>query len=207
MSAVPRTSRAAAIGAVALGVAIAGAAIGALWAQIAPPIHGVVALTRDGERAQVYLGNEANHFFVAPSLALGLLAVLAVTAAALAWQWKAHRGPGMVAGLSIGLVAAAALTTLVGSRLLHGRYGAVNIDAAPVTPDHRVYYFVEAPPVFFGHTPFQIAATLLLPAGAAALGYGLCAAWTARDDLGGYPAVEPVAAASPQAPGITADGR
>jgi hypothetical protein len=195
-------------------VAAAGTAIGVLWAQIAPPIRGVVALARDGERVQAYLGDEADHFFVAPFLVLGLSGVLAVVAAALAWQWQAHRGPEMVAGLSVGLVAATALTTLVGSRLVYHWYGAVNIDEAPVTPEHRVYYFVEAPPVFFGHTPFQVAATLLVPAAAAALGYGLCAAWTTRDDLGGYPAVEPPdlgepesPAASPQAPGVTTDGR
>jgi hypothetical protein len=95
----------------------------------------------------------------------------------------------------------------------------VNVDGAPVTPDDKVYYFVEAPPVFFGHTPFQVAATLLMPAAAAALGYGLCAAWTTRDDLGGYPADESAglqtltsgeqtpAAASPQVPGVTTDGQ
>jgi len=29
---------------------------------------------------------------------------------------------------------------------------------------HRVHYVIEAPAVFFGHTPLQIAATFLLPA-------------------------------------------
>jgi hypothetical protein len=220
----PRTPRAAAIGIVTVGVAAAGAALGVLWAWIAPPIHGVVALTRDGERVQAYLGNESDHFFVAPFLVLGLLGVLAVVTAALAWQWQAHRGPGMAAGLSVGLVAAAAAIVLVGAQLVHRRYGVVDVDAAPVTPDHRVYYFAEAPPVFFGHTPLQIAATLLLPAAAGALAYGLCVVWTARDDLGGHPAVEPadLGAApayrgpapavmlrvppSAPAPGVTADG-
>jgi hypothetical protein len=186
----PRISRAAATGIVAAGVVAAGAVIGVLWAQIAPPIHGVVALTRDGERMQAYLGNEADHFFVAPFLVLGLLGVLAVVAAALAWQWKAHRGPAMVAGLSGGLVAAAALTTLVGAPLVHRRYGVVDVDAAPVTLDRRVYYFTEAPPVFFGHTLPLVVVTLLAPAAAAALAYALCATWIARDDLGGYPAVD-----------------
>jgi MFS family permease len=221
----PRTPRAAAIGVVTAAVAAVGAAIGVLWAQIAPPIHGVVALTHDGERVQAYLGNESEHFFVGPFLVLGLLGVLAVVSATLAWQWQAHRGPGMVAGLSIGLVAAAALSTLVGSQLVSRWYGAVKIDEAPVTPDHRVYYFTEAPPVFFGDTPLQVATTLLVPAGAAALGYALCAAWTTRDDLGGYPAFEaatepaapgappacgtptPGAVPSSQPPDVTADGR
>ncbi len=181
-------SRLAAIAMVAGAATGAGAALGVLWACIAPPIHGVVALTRGGERVQAYLGDEGEFFFVAPVLALGLLGVLAVVAAALAWQWRAHRGPGMVAGLSVGLIAAAALAVLVGAGLVRRRYGAVDVETAPVTPDQRFYYFTEAPPVLFGHAPLQVATALLLPAAAAALVYALCATWTARDDLGGYPA-------------------
>lgn len=193
---VPRVPRPIALAAVAGGAAAAGATAGLLWAQIAPPIHGAVALTRDGERVQAYLGDEGEHFFVAPFLVLGLLGVLAVVAATLAWQWRAHRGPAMVAGLSVGLVAAAALAVLVGAQLVHRRYGLLDIQAAPVSPEHRVHYFTEAPPVFFGHTPLQIATVLLLPAAVAALVYALCATWTPRDDLGGHPPV----------PTVTADG-
>lgn len=198
----PRIPRRAAIGAVMLGSAAAGAAAGVLWAQIAPPIHGVVALTRGGERVQAFLGDEADRFFVAPFLMLGLVTVVGLVTAALAWQWQAHRGPGMVAGLSAGLVAAAALGTLGGAWLVHRRYPPVDVDTAPVTPESRVYYFAEAPPAFFGHTALQVAATILVPAGAAALAYALCATWTARDDLGGYPPVEP----ANSAPGLTSGG-
>ncbi|HEU4363655.1 MAG TPA: DUF2567 domain-containing protein [Mycobacterium sp.] len=197
----PHVPRLVAVVAVAMGVAAAGATIGLLWAQVAPAIHGAVALTRDGERVRAYLGDEGEHFFVAPFLMLGLLAVLAVLAATLAWQWVAHRGPGMVAGLSIGLVASAALAVLVGAQLVHRRYGVVDVEAAPVTPDHRVSYFTEAPPVFFGQAPMQIAATLLLPAAAAALAYALGVTWTHRDDLGGYPPAPDLAE-----PRVTADG-
>src|SRR5699024_7443114 len=132
----PRTPRAAGVATVAVGVAAAGAAIGVLWARVAPPIHGGVALTRDGERVPAYLGNEEEHFFVAPLLVLGLLGVLAVVAAALAWQWRAHRGPAMVAGLALGLIASAALAVLVGAQWVHRRYGALDVEAAPVTPEH-----------------------------------------------------------------------
>ena len=79
------------------------------------------------------------------------------------------------------------LAALTGSELVLRRYGTIDIDAAPVSPEHRVHYVAEAPPVFFGHTPLQIAASLLLPAATAALVYGLCATWSTRDDLGGYP--------------------
>lgn len=189
----------------AAGLAATGLPIGALWAWIAPPIHGVVALTRGGERVQAYLGNEAEHFFVAPSLLLGLLGVLAVVSAALVWQWRAHRGPGMIAALSAGLSAAATLAVLTGGVMVRRRYGTIDVDAAPVTPEHRVHYVAEGPPVFFGHTPLQVAASLLLPAATAALVYGVCATWSTRDDLGGYPP-EPARQPLTPAPTVTAEG-
>lgn len=183
----PRITRLRAAGVIAAGLALAGPLLGVLWAWIAPSVHGVVALTRSGERVQAYLGSEAENLFVAPVLLLALLGAVAVVTATLAWQWRAHRGPGMIAGLSVGLIAAAGAAVLVGHRLVLRRYGVIDVDSAPVTPEHRIYYVTEGPPVFLGHTPLQIAATLLLPAATAALVYGLCATWCGRDDLGGYP--------------------
>jgi Protein of unknown function (DUF2567) len=196
----PRISRRRAAVAMAAGLLPAGALSGALWAWIAPPIHGVVALTRQGERLHDYLGDESEHFFVAPFLMLGLLNVVAAVAAVLAWQWRAHRGPGMVAGLCSGAVIGASLAAAVGVLLVHLRYGAVNFAAAPVTHDHPFYYFTEAPPVFFGRRGLQIACTLLLPAMTAALVYAVPAAATARDDLGGYPAIDPSYPRTTEAP-------
>ncbi|MGH3970134.1 MAG: DUF2567 domain-containing protein [Mycobacterium sp.] len=191
---VPRTSRRRAIGTVAAGLLLTGVPIGGLWAWIAPAVHGVVALTPDGDRVHDYLGDESEHFFVAPVLMLGLVSVVAVVAAVLVWQWRAHRGPGMVAGLCAGVVGTAAAAAGVGAVLVHLHYGTVNLDVAPVTHDNPVYYFTEAPPVLFGHTALQVACTLLLPAAAAALVYAALVAATARDDLGGYPRVEPAPA-------------
>jgi hypothetical protein len=53
-----------------------------------------------------------------------------------------------------------------------------------------VHYFIEAPPVFASHGPFQIAVTLMLPAALAALVYALMAVAAPRDDLGAWPAVD-----------------
>lgn len=195
-----RTSRRRAIAAVVAGLLVTGVVIGGLWAWTAPPIHGVVALTRSGERVHDYLGDEADHFFVAAFLVLGLLNVVAVVAPVLVWQWRAHRGPAMVVALSTGVVGAAAAATAVGALLVHLRYGAVDIPGAPVTPENRVYYFTEAPPVFFGHGPLHVACTLLLPAATAALVYALLAAGAARDDLGGYPAADSMSASAATVP-------
>jgi hypothetical protein len=172
------------------GLTVACAVVGALWAWLAPPLHGVVALTKSGERIKAYLGNEADHFFIAAFLLVGMLGAVAVVAAVLLWQWRAHRGPAMVAALSIGVAAGTGAAAGVGAVLARLRYGAIDMAAAPVSPEHRVHYVVEAPAVFFGHSPLQIAATILLPAAAAALVYALMAVSTARDDLGAWPPVE-----------------
>jgi hypothetical protein len=199
----PRTSRRRAVYATAAGLLIAGVLVGGLWAWIAPPIHGVVVLTHSGDRLHDYLGSESDHFFVAAFLMLGLLNVVAAVAAVLAWQWRAHRGPGMVTGLCAGVVIAAGAAVGVGVLLVHLRYGAIDFATAPVSHDHPVYYFTEAPPVFFGRTALQIACTLLLPASTAALVYAVPVAGTARDDLGGYPAVDTVYPRPAKAPTTT----
>jgi hypothetical protein len=186
----PRISRRNAAVIVVAGLAVTGAAVGALWAWLAPPVHGVVALTRDGERIRAYLGNESDHFFVSAFLVVGMLGVLAVVAALLVWQWRAHRGPLMVVALAIGSALAAGAAAGVGALLVHRRYGTIDVAAAPISPEHRVHYVVEAPAVFFGHSPLLIAATVLFPVAIASLVYALMTVATARDDLGAWPPVE-----------------
>ena len=146
----PRISRRRAALIVVIGLAMAGTLIGALWAWIAPPIRGVVALTRSGERVRAYLGNEADHFFIGAFLIVGMLSVLAVVAAVLVWQWRAHRGPILVAALSVGSAAAAAAAAGVGAVLVRWRYGTIDVAAAPISPGHRVHYVTEAPPCSSG---------------------------------------------------------
>jgi hypothetical protein len=189
----PRNSRRRAVAVTFAGLTVAGALVGALWAWLAPPIHGLVALTKRGERVKAFLGNESDNFFIGAFLIVGILGALAVVAAVLLWQWRAHRGPAMVAALAIGSAAASGAAAGVGAVLAHWRYGAIDIAGAPVSPEHRVHYVIEAPSVFFGHSPLQIAATILLPAATAALVYALMAVSTQRDDLGAWPPVdEPV---------------
>jgi hypothetical protein len=179
-----RASRLRAIVLAALGLSATGVLVGALWAWMAPPIHLVVAMTRSGERVHEYLGTESQHFFDVPALMLGLLTVLAVVASVLTWQWRRLRGPGMVIGLTIGMVGAAALASAVGAVLVLLRYGALDVDRVPVLGSPAVSYVIQAPPVFFGPGPLQMAATLLWPAAIAALVYAMLAAGSAHDDLG-----------------------
>ncbi|MEE6176672.1 DUF2567 domain-containing protein [Mycobacterium sp. 050134] len=185
-----------------LGLSVVGALLGGVWAWIAPPIHAVVAITRAGERVHDYLGNESEHFFDAPCLMLGLLTVLAVVGAVLVWQWRDHRGPGMVVGLSVGMLVAAAAASAVGAVLVRLGYGALDVDAVPLVGKPAVAYVIEAPPVFFSDQPLQAAATLGWPVAIAALVYAVLAASDVRDDLGALPAhvtpgpIEPEAAVS-----------
>lgn len=200
---VPR-NRAAAI--VVGGLTVAGVVTGVLWSVLAPPARGVVALSRTGNVIRAYLGAEADHLFVAAFLLVGMLSVVAVVAAVLVWQWRAHRGPVMVAALSVGAALAAGAAAAVGALVAGWRYGVIDVGAAPVSPENRVHYVIEAPPVFFGYSPLQIAATIVFPAAAAALVYALMVVATPRDDLGGWPPQEravypPAGAAEPT--GIT----
>lgn len=201
----PRKSRLRVTAVAGLGSAVLGLLIGGLWAWIAPPIHAVVAITRAGERVHDYLGSESGHFFDAPCLMLGLLTVLAVVAAVLAWQWRAHRGPGMVIALSAGMVAVAAVAAAVGAALVRISYGALNFDAVPLQGKPSVAYVIEAPPVFFSDGPLQVALTLLWPAAIAALVYSVRAAADPRDDLGAIPSADVQSDALPVGSGGAAE--
>lgn len=196
-----RKPRARAIVIAGLGPAVAGLVLGGLWAWIAPPIHAVVALTRGGERVHDYLGNESEHFFVAPCLMLGLLSGLAVVASVLVWQRRQHRGPGMIVALSSGMVIAAAVASAAGAGLVRLIYGALNFDAIPLVGKPSVAYVIQAPPVFFSDRPLQVALTLLWPAAIAALVYAVRAAADARDDLGALPVAGGSSDALPVGPG------
>jgi hypothetical protein len=197
---VPRLSHVAAGARVVAGLALLGVVVGVAWAWLAPPIQIVVALTRAGDRVRAYVGDESDLVFLGPFVMTALLFVVAVTSAVAAWQWRAHRGPLLVGALSVGALASAGIAAGVGAALARWRHGALDVAAAPVTPAHRVYYTHEAPAVFFGHTPLQIAASIVVPAGVAALVYAICALSTKRDDLGAWPPITgpgPIVAGGP----------
>lgn len=187
MTARSRLSRPAAAAAVVTGLTGAGAAVGAAWSLIAPPIHTITALTRSGEQVEAFLGREADNLFVAAAMLIGMLMTLAVVSAVLVWQWRVHRGPVLAAALWIGQVAAGGAAAGVGAALVHWRYGTPDREGLALSPQNRVAYFTEAPPVFLAHNPVQVAVTLLLPAATAALVYALMAIANPRDDLGGWP--------------------
>lgn len=169
------------------GLAVCGAVLGMVWAGVAPPIHTITALTRTGERADAFLGREADNIFVAAVMMIGLVSGLAVVAAVAVWQWRTHRGPLQVTALWIGMIAAGGAAAGVGAALAHARYGTADHAGTHVTPTDRVHYFTEAPPVFLSHGPMQVAVTLLLPAALAALVYSVLAVANPRDDLDATP--------------------
>jgi hypothetical protein len=186
----PRLSLRRAALTVVVALTLTGVLIGLLWAFVAPAIHGVVALTEDGDRILAYLGNESDHFFVAAFMLVGVLCVMAVIAAVWVWQWRAHRGPVIVAALVLGAAAAAGAAAGVGAAVAHWRYGTIDIEGAPVTPEHRVHYVTEAPAVFFGQSPLEAVLTILFPVAAAAFIYAIVTLSATRDDLGAWPPVD-----------------
>ncbi len=165
---------------------LCGAVLGAVWAWIAPPIHTIIGLTKSGERVEAFLGKEADNQFVAVAIMVGLTTFLAIVSAVAVWQWRAHRGPALAAVVWIGQIVAAAAAAGVGVALAHWRYGTPDRNVE-LSPQNRVAYFTEAPPVFPGHHPLQIAVALLLPAAVAALTYAFLAVANPRDDLGVRP--------------------
>ena len=200
--AAPRISRDRAAVTVIVGMAVGGMLIGALWAWIAPPIHGVIALTKSGDRVHAYLGNESDNFFISAFLLVGMVVVLAVVSAVLVWQCRAHRGPVLTAALSLGAAAAFGAAAGVGALIVRDRYDVIDIAGAPLSKEHHMLYVTEAPPVFFSHSGWVIATSVLFPAAMAALVYALIAVSTSRDDLGGWPPEEPVGRAPLRVDGV-----
>ena len=198
----PRISRARAAVMVVVGLALAGAALGALWAWIAPPIHGVIALTKSGNRVHAALGAESDNFFIAAFLLVGLVVALAVVSAVLVWQWRPHRGPVLCTALAIGSAAAAGAAAGVGALIVRSRYDIIDIAGAPISPEHRVH--------LRDRSPAGVLRALRLadrgdrscsPRRWPRWSTALIAVSTSRDDLGGWPPVEPVLP-----PPVTVDG-
>jgi len=183
----PHRSRRSAALIVVVALAGCGAVLGVLWSWMAPSIHTVTALTRSGDQVDAFLGTESDNLFVAAAMLIGLLSMLAIVSAVLVWQWRPHRGPVLVTALWIGQLAAGVTAAGAGAMLVRWRYGTPEHQGAPLSPENRVHYLTEAPPVFLGDGPLQIALNLLLPAAVAALTYAVMAVATPRDDLEGWP--------------------
>ncbi|MDF2830381.1 MAG: hypothetical protein K0R01_3664, partial [Mycobacterium sp.] len=88
--AAPRVTRRRAAATVVLGLALAGVAVGALWAVLAPPVAGVVGLTRAGDRVRGFVGDAADQLFLGAFLIPGMVSVVAIVTAAAVWRWRAH---------------------------------------------------------------------------------------------------------------------
>ena len=162
---------------------LAGAAVGRCGRGWPRRCTGVVALSKTGERVHAYLGNEADHFFVAAALLLGMLTVLAAVSAVAVWQWRAHRGPVMVAALTIG--------SALGGWPPAGSGRPWPIDATASTsprtgdPGQPVPLLHRGAVGFFGHSPVQMATGLPVPAAGRRRGVYVAGRCATHDDLGG----------------------
>jgi hypothetical protein len=104
----------------------------------------------------------------------------------------------MVAALAIGSAGGSGASAGVGAVLVHWRYGAIDIASAPVPPEHRVHYVVEAPAVFSARAARSRRRSCFRPPLPRL--FALMAVSTQRDDLGAWPPVE-----QPPGPPVTAE--
>ena len=150
----------------AVAVAVAGAPLGVLWRFLAPTVPmvrvtgGVIVNDPSPEE---FIAAEA--WFTILGVAFGILAAVVV------WLvLRRHRGPGLVAGVTVGTLVAAVLAWQLGRRIGLGAYVAWR-DAATSGATSA------APPDLHAY------GTLLVPAFAAAIVLTLLAGWSNDPDL------------------------
>jgi len=150
----------------AVAVAVAGAPLGVLWRYLAPTVPmvrvtgGVVVNDPSPEE---FIAAEA--WFTMLGLAFGLVVAI------VAWLvLRRHRGPGLVAGVTVGTLAASVLAWQLGRRMGLGAYYAWRETATAGAT-------FAAPPDLHAY------GTLLVPAFAAAIVLTLLAGWSNDPDL------------------------
>ncbi|WP_231569473.1 DUF2567 domain-containing protein [Prescottella defluvii] len=157
-------------------LAVLGAAAGAVWAFLAPPVRMLVVAEDRG----VVLTTESLHSFDAIAIFAGIGLVLGVLSAVAVWGMRRSRGPAALAALVVGSGVGAGVAALVGMGVARLRF-----------PD------VESPAVgdIVAAAPGLVTPTvLILQPLAAALIYLLLVSLSPDDDLGisdHKPAAEP----------------
>ena len=147
-----------------VGLAVLGCLLGPVWSWWSPP--GPL-----GERIPAgVIADETEAFIAADGRFALLTTVVGLVAGIVMWFVRSVRGPWIVAALGLGGLVGAVLTGVVG-HAVRGRGQQVRVTAQVSRIDHL---------------PLQVHAggLLLLEGAAAALAYGLCAAFAAHDDLG-----------------------
>lgn len=150
----------------AVAIAVAGAPLGVLWRSLAPTVPmlaGTGGIVVNDPSPEEFIAAEA--WFTILGLAFGIVA------AVVAWLvLRRHRGPGLVAGVTIGALAAAVLAWQLGRRIGLGAYLAWQGAATPGAT-------FAAPPDLHAY------GTLLVPAFASAIVLTLLAGWSNDPDL------------------------
>jgi hypothetical protein len=155
-----------AAGVVALGAAVLGVPVGAIWAALAP--HSSVTVTIEGaviadHRQEAFIGADAT--FAGIAVVTGLLLGIA------AYLWRRRRGPWMAIGLAVGGIAGSLVAWWVGHRFGLSDYRALIAQEPGGPPFDR---------------PVDLDATgaLFLQPLVAVIVYVLAAGWSRFADLG-----------------------
>lgn len=146
-------------------VALLGFAVGWLWSRLAPP--QLVGVLDDGGTAP--LRNESYHRFEDMAVFLLLSLAAGVVTGAAVWSLRERRGPVVLVAAVLGSALAAWLATRVGVSWAQARFAVAELspgDVLAVAPRLESAWVVLA-------WPF-----------AAALTYGVAAAWNGHPDLG-----------------------
>jgi hypothetical protein len=151
-----------AAGFVVASLAVAGALLGVVWQWWSPP--GPLAVVLPGRLIQP---DESEAFIAADGRYAVLTGALGLVAAVVVWLRRDVRGPAAALALGVGGLAGALLTEVVGSALDTGKSS-----GAPNTLIMHLRLHVH------------LHGLRLLEPLVAILGYALCVAFAARDDLG-----------------------
>jgi hypothetical protein len=151
----------------ATAVAAAGAPLGVLWRLLAPTVPMV-----DAGAGGILVNDPSPEEFIAAEGWFTLLGLgFGVLVAVVAWLvLRRHRGPGLVAGVTAGTLAAAVVAWQLGRRIGLGAYSAWRHTATSGAT-------FAAPPDLHAY------GTLLVPAFAAAIVLTLLAGWSNDPDL------------------------
>jgi hypothetical protein len=171
---------------VALGVGALGAAVGWLWAEIAPRLQVIKS-----DRGFLYADAEPEQPIAGDGLFLFLGVALGILLAVLVWVLlRRYRGAAMLLALSVGSLVGAALAFWVGHKIGVSQFNAVR-NSAPIGAQLSAPVTLRVTELNFDKSwwPNGVVAAQAL---AAAFTYTALAGFSAYDDLGRHSSTQAV---------------